>query len=337
MSKTPFRRGKLRDEFKSIGAASYDLDDAEVVELKKTPGLKVYEDAPVSATATITDKNPPSWGLDRIDNLALPLNKAYTYPKTAGKGANVFVIDTGINVAHLEFTKRATFVKNFVRDGMDYDCNGHGTHVASTIGGVNTGVAQDTKLLGLKVLGCNGSGSFSDVIAAIQYVIDYQNTATNKRTVINMSLGGGFYAPVNDIITAATAANITVVVAAGNDNANACTSSPASAPSAITVAASEINDSRAPYSNFGSCVDIYAPGSGIYGAWIPGNSTFATLSGTSMASPHVAGIAALYLASKVATTPETIYSRLVSDAVGNKITGNPSGTVNKLVYLKNNF
>jgi subtilisin family serine protease len=330
------QHGTIRHEFDSIGGAAYDLTDNELATLKNTPGLKIYADAPVNAT-TLTEKNPPSWGLDRVDNINLPLDSQYHYPKIAGKGANVFVIDTGINVAHSEFSKRAVFAKNYVTDGKDYDCNGHGTHVSSTIGGVTVGVAKDTKLYALKVLGCNGSGSFTDVIAAIQYVIDYQKTAVNKRTVINMSIGGGFYQPVNDAVEAAVAAGITVVVAAGNNNGDACSTSPASAPSAITVAASEINDARASYSNFGSCVDIYAPGSNIVGAWIPGTTDYATLSGTSMASPHVAGIAALYLASKVALTPSAVYARMLGDSGVGKVTGNPSGTVNNLLYLKNNF
>jgi len=324
--------------FTSIGASVYELNATEVAALHKDSTVKVYEDLPVSITALV-QKSPPAWGLDRIDQNSLPLDNRYLYPKVAGKGANVFIIDTGVHVNHVEFTKRAVFAKNFVGDSIDDDCNGHGTHVASIVGGTNVGVAKQTKIYAIKVLGCDGSGSFSNVMAGIQYVIDYQKTAVNKRTIINMSLGGGFYKPVNDMVEAAVAAGITVVVAAGNENADACNTSPASAPSAITVAASEITDNRASYSNFGSCVDIYAPGSNIYAAFGSGssNTTYATLSGTSMASPHVAGTAALYLGSKVALTPVAVHDRLLTDASDGKIKGNVGVTVNKLLFLKNNF
>ena len=301
--------------------------------IAKKKGVKVYPDAIVEAIGI--ENNPPSWGLDRIDQHDLPLDNKYVYPDAAGLNAKVYVIDTGIRATHTEFSGHAVFAANFQGDGIDGDCNGHGTHVSSIIGGTTVGVAKQASIFGVKVLGCNGSGLFSTVMAGIQYVIDQHNASTNKKTVINMSLAGGKFQPVDDMVQAATNAGITVVVAGGNSNDNACNYSPASAPSAITAAASDRTDVRAGFSNFGTCIDLYAPGVDILGASAASDTDFVSLSGTSMSSPHIAGVAALYLSTGVATTPAAITDKLIADATKNHIQSNVPTTPNLLLFLNN--
>jgi len=260
-----------------------------------------------------------TWGLDRIDQTSLPLNTNYEYT-TTGSGVTAYVIDTGIQLNHPDFSPAAT--NGFdAFGGTGEDCNGHGTHVAGTIGGTRYGVAKDVALVAVRVLNCKGSGTNSSVIAGIDWV------ATNKvgNSVANMSLGGSASTALDTAVTKLINAGVTVVVAAGNSTQDACRTSPARVKAAITVAASDQNDVFASFSNWGSCVDIIAPGVAITSAWI--GSATSTISGTSMAAPHVAGAIARNLSANRADI------QVLTDAASNKIKSLPRKTVNKLLYL----
>ena len=323
-----------------------DLTPDHVDQIKAANmGLNIEKDVPFNATATTTFINPPSWGLDRIDQRDLPLDHKFTYQSESGSGVNVYVIDTGVLVTHVEFGGRAVFAANFI-DGINTDCAGHGTHVAGSIGGATVGVAKNVNIFGVKVLDCSGSGTTTSVMNGIQFVINQHTASSNKKTIINMSLGGGKVQALNDLVDLATADGILSVVAAGNNNGDACLLSPASAPSAITVAASGLSsdfnsDVRATFSNFGTCVDLYAPGVEILsaligdegdGAYNP-NMSYGTLSGTSMSSPHVAGVASLFdSVSGPALSPAALTTHILTAATPNKITGNPAGTPNLLLF-----
>lgn len=275
--------------------------------------------------SVIATQNNPTWGLDRIDQASLPLSNTYTYGPS--DGVHAYILDTGIRGTHTEFTGRMGNGYTSINDGNGTnDCHGHGTHVAGTVGGTVYGVAKGVKLYPVRVLGCSGSGSNSGVVAGMDWV---QANAV-RPAVANMSLGGGASQATDDAVARMTNSGITVVVAAGNNNANACNYSPARAPSAITVGSTTNTDARSSFSNYGSCVDIYAPGSNILSASNGSNTATATLSGTSMASPHVAGAAALYLKTNTGASPATVTSALVNNAGNNKISGIPSGA-NKLL------
>ena len=311
-----------------------DLDMEEIREFSTLPGVTLHKDGVVRIVDAPTgdvQKNPPSWGLDRIDQRALPLDQQYHYDST-GKGVDVWVIDTGVNAEHAEFEGRAVFEKNFASDGKDTDCNGHGTHVSSTVGGKTVGVAKQATIRGVKVLACNGSGTYAGVLGGINYVVAEHKKVAGRKSVISMSLGGGKSDAINQAVAAAVKAGVTSVVAAGNEGSDACNVSPASTPEAITVAASDINDGHAYFSNHGPCTDIYAPGVNIKGAWIGGNDKYNTISGTSMATPHVSGVVALVLARGDAKTPEEVKSFLTSTGTKNSIKGVPAKTPNTLLY-----
>ncbi|POM23217.1 Extracellular serine proteinase precursor [Actinomadura rubteroloni] len=294
--------------------------------LAADPAVQAVEQD-VKVHATDVQQNPPSWGLDRIDQKGLPLNGSYTY---ATKASNVtaYIVDTGILTTHSDFGGRASSGHDFVDDDNDAtDCNGHGTHVAGTVGGSTYGVAKGVKLVAVRVLDCKGSGDTSGVVAGLDWVAQH----AVKPAVANLSLGGGVSATLDAAIGRAVSAGVTVAVAAGNDNANACNSSPARVPAAITVGAMTKTDRRADFSNYGSCLDLFAPGDGIVSDWIGGANATRTASGTSMASPHVAGAAALVLAAHPGDTPAQVAAALTG-AAGTGV-GNPgASSPNRLLF-----
>jgi serine protease len=272
-----------------------------------------------------------TWGLDRIDQRDRPLNGTYIYDTTASI-VDVYIIDTGIRSTHTDFGGRVSSVGfTAINDGGGTnDCNGHGTHVAGTVGGATYGVAKGVTLHAVRVLGCNGSGSTSGVIAGIDWV-----TANHiKPAVANMSLGGGASTALDDAVRRSIAAGVTYAIAAGNSNANACNSSPARVSQALTVGSSTSGDARSSFSNFGTCVDLFAPGSSITSAWHTSNTATSTISGTSMASPHVAGAAALYLAGDPTATASTVHAAVVNNASLDTLTGVGTGSPNRLLHSR---
>ncbi|MGQ0842079.1 S8 family peptidase, partial [Actinokineospora sp.] len=285
----------------------------------------VQQDAVVRLTDT--QPNPPSWGLDRVDQRDLPLSSSYTYDTTASN-VRAYIIDTGIRTTHTTFGGRATFGINTTGDGNNSDCNGHGTHVAGTVGGSQYGLAKGVQLIGVKVLNCQGSGTTAGVVNGVDWVT--QNAV--KPAVANMSLGGGVDAALDTAVRNSIASGITYAIASGNSNANACNFSPARVAEAITVNASTINDARASFSNFGTCTDIFAPGEGITSSWNTNDTATNTISGTSMAAPHTAGAAALWLATHPTDTPAAVATALINNSTPNKITNPGTGSPNRLLY-----
>jgi subtilisin family serine protease/PKD repeat protein len=269
-----------------------------------------------------------TWGLDRVDQVDLPLDQTYTY-NAAGAGVNAYIIDTGIRISHSDFGGRASLAFSSIEDGNGAnDCNGHGTHVAGTVGGATWGVAKAANLHAVRVLDCGGSGTYEGVIAGVDWV-----TANHvKPAVANMSLGGGASQAVDDSVTASIAAGVVYAIAAGNDSGDACTKSPARTPNALTVGSTTNTDARSSFSNFGTCVDIFAPGSNITSAWYTGDGATNTISGTSMAAPHVAGAAALYLGGNPAALPEQVGSVLTNIAGQGKVGSPGTGSPNLLLY-----
>ena len=285
----------------------------------------VEEDAIVSINAT---QNNATWGLDRIDQRDRPLNGSYTYNTTASN-VHTYIIDTGVLGSHNEFSGRMGNGYTAINDGRGWtDCNGHGTHVAGTVAGSTYGVAKGATVHAVRVLGCNGSGSNSGVIAGMDWV------AANAQSpaVANMSLGGGASTATDNAVANMRNSGVTVVVAAGNENQNACNVSPARSAAAITVGSTTSSDSRSSFSNYGSCVDIFAPGSSITSAWSTGSSATNTISGTSMASPHVAGVAALYLADNSGASPAQVENAIFSAGSTGKLSNIRSGSPNLLAY-----
>ncbi|MBQ1010163.1 S8 family peptidase [Micromonospora sp. M51] len=276
-----------------------------------------------------TQANPPSWGLDRIDQRNLPLDSSYTYPNTASN-VHAYIIDTGIRFSHNDFGGRATSGYDAVDGGSADDCNGHGTHVAGTVGGSAYGVAKAVQLVGVRVLNCSGSGTNAGVIAGVDWV----TANAIKPAVANMSLGGGANSSLDNAVRNSIASGVTYGLAAGNDSgANACNTSPARTTEAITVGSTTSSDARSSFSNVGTCLDIFAPGSSITSAWYTSNTATNTISGTSMATPHVVGAAALVASANPSWTPAQVRNQLVANATPN-VVGNPgSGSPNLLLYV----
>jgi subtilisin family serine protease/fibronectin type 3 domain-containing protein len=308
---------------RGFSAAMSELDAAA---LAKDPEVAyVVEDAVVRTNGTET--NPP-WGLDRIGQRNLPGNGVYSSTPT-GQGVNVYVVDTGILPTHVEFGGRATADFDAVDDGRNgIDCNGHGTHVAGIIAGQQSGVAKSARVHGVRVLGCEGSGLTSDIMAALEWV----GTNAVHPAVVNMSLGGSASDEEDIVVRSLIASGLTVVVSAGNDSTFAEDFSPARVTEAITVGASDWADNRSDFSNFGRVVDVFAPGSNVISAWFATTTATAALSGTSMAAPHVAGVAALYLQDNPAAPPVQVESAIVSSSTRGKIKDPGSGAANRLLY-----
>lgn len=307
---------------------SAELTPAQAKRLADDPDVAYVE--PVHRyAASGTQSYPPSWGLDRIDQTTPQLNRSYTWPAVSASGVTAYVIDSGINVAHQDFGGRARHGYDFVdNDAVADDCDGHGTHVAGTIGGTTYGVAKDVKLVGVRVLDCTGAGTTETVIAGIDWV----TTHAEKPAVVNMSLGAWKDQALNDAVSASIAAGLTYAVAAGNDRGNACSFSPASVPGAITVGATDRLDMKPLWSNWGACLDTFAPGVGITSAGIGSSTAKVTMDGTSMASPHVAGAAALLLAAHPSWTPQQVRDSIVTTGISGAVFA-VTDSVDRLVHV----
>ncbi|KAJ1833926.1 proteinase B [Coemansia sp. RSA 2711] len=318
--------------------------EPEILERIRSSDDVEYVERDSVAYALDTQKNAP-WGLARISHrkpLGFGTFNKYVHDPKAGEGITVYVVDTGINVEHVDFEGRARWGKTVPINDVDEDRNGHGTHVAGTIAGGRFGVAKSAEVVAVKVLGSNGSGSMSDVVMGVEFTVKEHRKAVaaaerqgkkHRGSVANMSLGGGFSRALNLAVDAAVRAGVHYAVAAGNDNRDACSYSPASAPNAITVGATTITDERAWFSNYGKCVDVFAPGKDILSTWIGGKHSTNSISGTSMASPHVAGLAA-YLLSQTdgALTGAELKAKMLELSTKDVVADPGEGSPNKLIY-----
>ncbi|KAI1773885.1 subtilisin-like protein [Hypoxylon cercidicola] len=312
--------------FKGFASA---LTAADLERLQGHPDVEFIEQDAIMSINAFTTQSGATWGISRLSHKSG--SSGYVYDSSAGSGTCAYVIDTGIYTAHSEFEGRATFLANYA-DNSNSDGNGHGTHVAGTIGSRTYGVAKKTSLYAVKVLDSSGSGTTSGVIAGMNFVTsDVKTRSCPAGAVANMSLGGGASSSINSAARAMINAGVFLAVAAGNDNQNAANSSPASEPTVCTVGATTSADARASYSNYGSVVDIFAPGTNILSTWNSQGSTN-TISGTSMSSPHVTGLAAYLLALQGSKTPQALCSYIASSANSGVLSGIPSGTVNRLAY-----
>ncbi|WP_228639796.1 S8 family peptidase [Microtetraspora sp. AC03309] len=319
--------GTLRHIFRKVMMGfSVKMTQANAVELAADSSVR-YVEQDQKITVNDTQRNA-TWGLDRIDQPALPLSGTYTYPTTASN-VHAYIIDTGILTTHSDFGGRASSGHDFVDNDTDAtDCHGHGTHVAGTIGGNTYGVAKGVKLVGVRVLDCSGNGAVSSVIAGVDWV----TSNAIKPAVANMSLGGGSSSALDSAVSRSIASGVTYGVAAGNDGTDACSGSPSRLPEAITVGATSSTDGRPSWSNYGSCLDVFAPGESITSDWYTGGTATNTISGTSMATPHVVGTAALILGLTPGATPAQVAAAIVSQATTDKVTNPGAGSPNRLLY-----
>jgi len=323
--------GRTEKRFsRAINALSVKVKHSEAARIRNNPKVLFVElDQPVYALDT---QNPtPSWGLDRIDQRALPLNSTFT-ATAKGAGVDAYIVDTGILSTHSDFTGRMGAGYSAINDGNGTnDCNGHGTHVAGTTAGTTHGIAKSATLIPVRVLDCLGSGTNSGVIAGLDWIISHHTAGTPA--VANMSLGGGASAALDLAVQNVINDGVVMAVAAGNDGLNACNYSPARAVNAITVGSTTTTDARSSFSNTGTCVDIFAPGSLITSSWIGSSTAITTISGTSMASPHVAGVAAVLIGRYPTSTPAQIATMLRTSATPNVVTSAGTGSPNYLLYL----
>ncbi|GAA0401453.1 hypothetical protein GCM10009541_50630 [Micromonospora gifhornensis] len=305
------------------------MSGADARRLAAQPGV-AYVEQDVEVRLTGTQTNPPSWGLDRIDQRHLPLDNTYMYPDATNR-VRAYVLDTGIRTTHADFGGRAVWGVNTTGDGINTDCNGHGTHVAGTLGGRAFGVAKSVSLVAVKVLGCGNTGSAAAVIAGVEWVTTQHVTRTSA--VANMSLGAkGSHLTLENAVRASILKGVLYTISSGNNNSDACEYTPARVLEALTVNASTIGDTRALFSNWGRCTDIFAPGQEIRSAWYTSDNSSYIASGTSMAAPHVAGAAALILGNNPGLTPQQVGNLILANATMNKIP-NPEGSPNRLLYV----
>ncbi|MET9479537.1 S8 family peptidase [Streptomyces sp. NPDC006638] len=321
--------GKVTRTYTSaLNGYAASLSGTEAARLAADPAVEsVEQDQKVYATATQT--NAP-WGLDRIDQANLPLNGTYTYPDSAGGNTTVYVLDTGVRITHQQIAGRASYGYDFVdNDATAQDGYGHGTHVATTVAGTTYGVAKKAKIVAVRVLGNDGSGTTAGVIAGVDWI-----TANHvASSVANVSLGGGASTTLDNAVKNSIASGVTYSIAAGNAGAPAANYSPARVPTALTVGATTRTDARASYSNYGASVDLFAPGSAITAGWNSSDTATYTGDGTSFAAPHVAGAAAVYLTNHPGASPATVAAALVNGATSNVLTGIGTGSPNKLLKL----
>ena len=316
----------------AIKGFSVRMSEERAAKLADDPRVAyVEEDGVVQMIATQT--NAP-WGLDRIDQRSRPTDGRYTYQAT-GTGVRAYIIDTGIRATHTDFGGRVISGFDAIGDGFGTnDANGHGTHVAGTVGGSQWGVAKNVTLIAVRVLDAAGFGSNSGVVAGVDFVTSHHQSG--QPAVANMSLGGPTATVIDDAVVRSINDGVTYAVAAGNNNTNACNSSPARVPSAITVGATSNTDARSSFSNFGTCLDLFAPGSDIPSAWNGSDTDTNTISGTSMATPHVTGVAALYLEKNPNASPSAVAAAIINGATPNVVTNAGTGSPNRLLYTITN-
>lgn len=304
------------------------LPEAALQGLRHNPNVDYIEVDQTISIGIETSQSVSTWNLDRIDQRQLPLDGFYGYTST-GTGVTAYIIDTGIRPTHAEFTGRASVGYDAVGDGQKgIDCNGHGTHVSGTVGGFTYGVAKNVSLVAVRVLNCSGSGTVSGVIAGVDWVTG------NKRApaVANMSLGGGASTALDTAVSTSIGSGVSYAIAAGNSNRDACKFSPARTPAAITVGATNSTDFRASYSNYGSCLDLFAPGSSVTSAWNTSDTATNTISGTSMATPNVTGVVAIYLQATPAATPAGVAAALIGNATADVVKSSGRKSPNRLLF-----
>ena len=312
--------GQVTHLYQALNGFAASMSEQQAEEIAADPNVSFVQQ---NQTVRITDT--ASWGLDRVDQRDLPLDGSYTATTTASN-VHAYIVDTGLDLDHPDFGGRATSGFDAVDGDTAEDCHGHGTHVGGTVGGAAHGLAKEVSLVGVRVLDCNGSGTTAQVVAGIDWV----TANAVKPAVANMSLGGGVDPAIDEAVQRSIASGVTYAIASGNSNDDACDYSPARVPEAITVNASTDADARASFSNYGTCTDIYAPGQDITSAWLDGGTN--TISGTSMATPHVAGAAALYLADNPSATPAAVRDALVAAGTPDKVTDPGTGSPNVLLY-----